>query len=142
MSELPKANLTSLLAFVPNNEIERKIFNNINTQVLTSYFDDTKSTWSNGTFYLGGQIKMNPDEEITLDKIKEVRKISKQREIEYGGACNSWEMASIWRAERQLSEIEVLVKIYSEILKYRYLKELEKTKLNADVNNVIVSYTI
>ena len=51
-------------------------------------------------------------------------------------------MASIWRAERQLSEIEVLVKIYSEILKYRYLKELEKTNLNADVNNVIVSYTI
>jgi hypothetical protein len=139
MSELPKANLTSLLAFVPNNKIEGKIFNNINTQVLTSYFDDTKSTWSNGTFYLGGQIKMNPDEEITLDKIKEVRKISKQREIEYGGPCNSWEAASINSHNNRLNQMEEIIKAYTKIM---YFRELEKTKLNNDVNNVIVSYTI
>jgi len=136
------ATLNKLVEFKSNDNTEREMFESCKRDVLNEYLADTKTTWSKGTFYLGGQIKMNPDEEITLDKIKEVRKISKQREIEYGGACNSWEMASIWRAERQLSEIEVLVKIYSEILKYRYLKELEKTKLNADVNNVIVSYTI
>ena len=139
MSELPKANLTSLLAFVPNNKIEEKIFNNINTQVLTSYFDDTKSTWSNGTFYLGGQIKMNPDEEITLDKIKEVRKISKQREIEYAGPRNSWEAASFNSHNNRLNQMEEIIKAYTKIM---YFRELEKTKLNNDVNNVIVSYTI
>jgi hypothetical protein len=51
-------------------------------------------------------------------------------------------MASFWRSDRQLSEIEEIVKKYLEILKYRYLKELEKTKLNNDVNNVIVSYAL
>jgi hypothetical protein len=38
--------------------------------------------------------------------------------------------------------MEEIVKKYLEILKYRYLKELEKTILNNDVNNVIVSYAI
>jgi hypothetical protein len=84
---------------------------------------------------------MNPDDEITLKQIDEVKIIRAKRVDEYGGPCNSAEMASIWRSERQLSEIEVLIKIYSEILKYRYLKELEKTKLNDDVSNIIVSYT-
>lgn len=133
--------LNKLIEFTPNDDTEREIFESCKKDVLNEYLADTKSTWSKSTFYLGGQIKMNPDEEITLDKIKEVRKISKQREIEYGGPCNSAEVASIWRHERQLSEIEVIVKIYSEILKYRYLKELEKTKLNTDVSNIIVSYT-
>ena len=84
---------------------------------------------------------MKPDEEITLKQIDEIKIIRAKRIDEYGGPCNSAEMASIWRSERQLSEIEVLVKIYSEIIKYRYLKELEKTKLNTDVSNIIVSYT-
>ena len=138
MTELPKASLNTLLVFVPNNVIERKIFNNINTQVLNSYFDDTKSTWSNGMFYLGGQIKMKPDEEITIDKIKEVRKISKQREIEYGGPCNSWEAASINNHNNKLNQMEEIIKAYTKIM---YLRELGKTKLNNDVNSVIVSYT-
>ena len=85
---------------------------------------------------------MKPDDEITLKQIDEVKIIRAKRVEEYGGPCNSAEMVSIWRSERQLSEIEVLVKIYSEILKYRYLKELEKTELNTDVSNIIVSYTL
>jgi hypothetical protein len=85
---------------------------------------------------------MKPDEEITLKKINEVKIIREKRIEEYGGPCNGAEMASFWRSDRQLSEIEEIVKKYLEILKYRYLKELEKTKLNNDVNNVIVSYAL
>ena len=138
MTDLPKANLISLLEFIPNGDEERNLFNTLKKDVLNEYLADTKSTWSKGTFYLGGQIKMNPDEEITLDKIKEVREISRKRLIEYGGPCNSWEAASIWRSERQLNEIESIIKVY---LKIYILRELEKTKLNTDVNNIIVSYT-
>ena len=134
--------LNKLIGFVPENDAEREIYDGCKKDVLNDYLQDSKSTWSNGQFYLGGFIKMKPDEEITLKKIDEVKVTREKRYIEYGGPCNSAEMASIWRSERQLSEIEVLVKIYSEIIKYRYLKELEKTILNNDVNNVIVSYTI
>jgi hypothetical protein len=138
--------LNKLIEFTLNDDTERAIFEGCKTDVLNEYLADTKSTWSNGTFYLGGFIKMNPDDEITLKKIEEVKIIRDQRYKEYGGPCNSWEAASIWRSERQLDEIELLVKKHSDILKYRYLKELEKTKLNNDVNNdvnnVIVSFTL
>ena len=136
------ATLNKLIEFTPNDDTEREIFKSCKKDVLNEYLADTKSTWSKGTFYLGGFIKMKPDDEITLKNIDEVKIIRAKRVEEYGGPCNSAEMASIWRSERQLSEIEVLVKIYLEILKYRYLKELEKTKLNNDVNNVIVSFTL
>lgn len=134
--------LNILSTFTPNDDNERAIFETCKKDVLNEYLADTKSTWSNGTFYLGGFIKMKPDEEITLKLIDEVKIIREKRYIEYGGPCNSAEMASIWRSERQLSEIEGIVKKYLEILKYRYLNELEKTKLNSDVNNVIVSYAL
>lgn len=134
--------LNTLIEFTPNDDTEREIFGSCKKDVLNEYLADTKSTWSKGTFYLGGFIKMKPDDEITLKNIDEV-KITRARRIdEYGGPCNSAEMASIWRSERQLSEIEVLIKIYSEIIKYRYLKELEKLKLDNDVNNAIVSFTV
>ena len=142
MTQKSTITLNILLSFTANDDNERTIFETCKKNVLNEYLTDTKSTWSNGTFYLGGFIKMKPDEEITLKQINEVKIIREKRIEEYGDPCNSWEMASIWRSERQLNEMEEIVKKYLEILKYRYLKELEKTILNNDVNNVIVSYAI
>lgn len=142
MTQKGAITLNTLLSFTPNDDNELAIFESYKKNVLNEYLEDTKSTWSNGTFYLGGFIKMKPYEEITLKKINEV-KIMREKSIkESGGPCNSAEMASIWRSERQLNEIEIIVKKYTEILKYRYLKELEKTILNNDVSNVVVSFTI
>ena len=139
MTDLPKANLNTLLSFVPENDTERAIFNKLDKQVLNYYLGDTKQTCYNGMFYLGGQVKMRPDEEITLDKIKEVREISRKREIEYGGPCNSWEAASIYSHNNRLNQMEDIIKAYTKIM---YLRELEKTKLNDDVNKTIVSFAI
>ena len=131
--------LNTLLSFTPNDDNERNIFASCKREVLNEYLEDTKSKWSNGTFYLGGFIKMKPDEEITLKLIDDVKIMREKRIEEYGSPCNGAEMASIWRSERQLNEIEKIVK--TEI-KYRCLKELEKIILNNDVNNVIVSYAL
>ena len=133
--------LNNLIAFVPENDAEREIFCNCKKDVLYEYLQDTKSTWSKGQFYLGGFIKMKPDDEITLKKIDEVKKIRAQRYIEYGSGCNSAEIASIWKSERQLSEIEEIVKKYEEIYKLRVEKELNKIqKLNNDVTSSIVAF--
>ena len=124
MSDLPKATLNILLAFLPNNDNERIIFNNLNKEVLKSYYNDTKTTYSNGIFYLGGQVKMAPDEEITLDKIKKVREISKQREIEYGGPCNSFEAASINNHNNLLNQMEEIIIAYTKIIDLRKLEKV------------------
>ena len=139
MAEYPKATLNTLLNFVPNNDVERKLFDTLNKQVLTSYSIDTKTKYFNYMFYLGGQIKMTPDEEITIEKIKEVREIDRQREIEYGGPCNSWEAMSMNNHRNLLSQMEEIINTYTKIM---YLRELEKTKLNDDANSNIVSYCI
>ena len=136
-----KATLNKLIGFVPENDAEREIFGSCKKSVLYEYLQDSKSSWSKGQFYLGGFIEMKPDDEITLKQIDEVKIIREQRYIEYGGACNSAEMASIWRSERQLSEIEEIVKKYEEIYKLRVTNELLKIqRLNTDVTSSIVGF--
>ena len=135
------ATLNKLLAFVTENDDERTIYDVCKKDVLNEYLQDTKSRWSNGQYYLGGFIKMNRDEEITLKIIDEIKQQREQRFIEYGGPCNGAEMASMWKSERQLTEIEKIVKKYGEICKLRAEKELLKIKkLNNDVTSSIVDF--
>jgi hypothetical protein len=139
MTSIPS--LIELLAFVPQNDKEREILNPNSFSVLKEYLEDTKSSWAKGQFYLGGFIKMKPDEKITLSKIEEVKKLREKSYIEYGGPCNSAEAASIWRSERQLKEIETIVTKYMEIYKMRIEDELLKIKkLNNDVTTSIVGF--
>ena len=136
-----KATLNNLIGFIPENDAEREIFDRCKKSVLNEYLEDSKSSWSKGQFYLGGFIKMKPDDEITMKKIDEIKIIREQRYIEYGGPCNSAEMASIWRSERQLAEIKEIVKKYEEIYKLRVTNELLKIqRLNTDVTSSIVGF--
>jgi hypothetical protein len=117
--------LINLMEFVPQNDKEREIFDSCKKGVLTEYLNNSKSSWSNGKFYLGGFIQMTPYEEITLQKIEEVKTMREKRYIEYGGPCNGAEAASICNSERQLDEIESIVKKYIEIYKIRYKIKVE-----------------
>jgi hypothetical protein len=135
------ATLNNLLEFVPENDEERAIFDNCKKDVLNEYLKDTNSSWSKGQFYLGGFIQMKPYDEITLKKIDEIKQQREKRYIEYGYGCNSAEMSSIWNSERQLDEIEIIVKKYTEIYKRRVEKELLKIqRLNNDVTSSIVEF--
>ena len=55
------------------------------------------------------------------------------------GPANSWEMAGIWRAQRQFAEIESVVKRYREVMQQRICAELAKTPLPTDLHGIIVS---
>jgi hypothetical protein len=115
--------LIDLLAFAPSE------------RVVKEYIEDTKSSWAKGNYWLGGQIKLSPTDKITDEMLKKVQAI-------YDGpcdACNSAEMASIWRSKRQFSEIQIVVHQFRNNAKNRLLTDLNKTKLNEDVNNIIVS---
>jgi hypothetical protein len=144
MSKLPKATLNTLIEFVPNNERERNIFDKLNKSVLTHYLDDSKKEYFNGMFYLGGQVKMSPNEEITLDKIFEVREIDKKREIEYGGPCNSWEAASINHHRGLLYQMEEIIKAYTEISNLRIEEEIVYNLLppNPPIDNITTNQQI
>lgn len=122
MSDIPKITLNTLIEFIPdeNNEIEI-LYKQLNKDVLQNYLHD-KNEYFNGYYYLGGQIKMKPDEEITIDKINEVRQITKKKEIELGGPANSYEAFSINNSKILLNQLEELVKCYSNIISIRNKK--------------------
>lgn len=112
-------NLTifNLLMFntTPLNEKEKEYFNfdkNI-IKYLISKLD-------NDNFYLGGQIKMKHNDIINLNLIDKVREINKKKDIIYGGPCNSFELASIYK------HLEYLQFIENMIIKYNYILELRE----------------
>ena len=71
------------------------------------------------------------------------RDITKQKLNDYGGPCNSWEVASVWNSERRLNEMENLIRNVLNIFTSREAKKiLDKTNLNSDVNSNIVSYLL
>ena len=117
--------LIELIEFVPQNDVEKSIFNSYSKDVLNDYLQDTKSNWSNGMYYLGGFIKMKANEDITNKKIEEVKKIRTQRYKE-DTPTNSAEVGSILRSERQLDNIETILKKYQEIKDLRIEKELDR----------------
>lgn len=130
--------LIKLSVFVPQNEAEKAIYNiDSYKYIIQSYLDDSKSSWSKGKYYLGGQIRLNPDDEITPELFKTAWKMMDDSGYDY---TNSAEYASVLRAKSGLNSIEKIVKKYIEIQKLRVLNELEKTKLITDINNVIVSF--
>jgi hypothetical protein len=123
---------------IPMYENTKHLYNSINKDALQEYLNDTKKSYSKGQFYLGGQLLMYPDEEITLKKFDEVRDISNKRFIEYGGPSNSFEAASIKNYQNIFNDVEKIVRIY---LKIGYLRELEKNqKLNTDLNTEITEF--
>jgi len=106
--------LRQLLEFQPQNDREKEIFN-INQSVL----DEMKRDLERDVYYLGGQIKLKYDDTINLFLFDKVREINKQREIEYGGPCNSFEAASIYHHNKIFEETEKIVQKYFEIMNWR-----------------------
>jgi hypothetical protein len=127
--------LNDLATFAPMNESE--ILINKET-VIQEYLADTKSSWSSGKYWLGGQFEVRPDEPITPTLLSKADKLVQAASLDY--CCNSAEMASVWRAQRQFAEINTIVQRHNDIQKKRMIMgELNKTKLNSDVNGMIVS---
>jgi hypothetical protein len=128
--------LIQLSQFVPKNDDERSIYNiDAEKYIIQKYIDDTKSSWSKGKYWLGGQINLDPNEPITPELFKKAWKPYLDGSCD--DYCNSWEYASVLTAKSGLTSIETIVRKY---IKVRIMNELEKTKLVTDVNKTIVGF--
>lgn len=144
--QLDNITLNTLIHFINNLtpvSKEEVALYNLDKTVLTCYMNSTRLLWSNGKYYLGGQIKMGLDDPITLDKIREARQIGVQRYEDLGGPYNSAEAALIRRSEDQLNQIEVIVNAYLACHRF-YLANilLVNKRLCFDVTHHAASYLI
>jgi hypothetical protein len=131
--------LIQLSEFVVENEAEMAIYNiDAEKYIIQKYIDDSKSSWAKGKYYLGGQIRLDPNEPITPELFKQAWKPF------LDGSCNdysnSFEYASILNARSGLCSIAKIVEKYIEVQKLRIMEELEKTKLVTDVSKTIVGF--
>ena len=118
-----KSDLTifKLLNFIPLNENEKELFN-----FDKNIIDEFKKDLNKNMFYLGGQIKMKPDDSINLNSIENVLEINKRRDIEFGGPCNSFEASSISYHLKKLKLIENMIISYNSIIELREKDDLNK----------------
>ena len=112
-------------------------------KVIQEYLEDSKSRCSNGKYWLGGHIQMNLDDAITPELLRKVRTLLDN--IRGDWSCNNFELRSVFQVKRQFDEIDAIVERYVEVQKQRILVqkqrilcELNKTKLNSDVNKLII----
>jgi hypothetical protein len=111
-----KVTLNKLLSFIPNNDKEENLFK-IDKTVLSDYLAEViKSPIS--VFYLGGYIKLSPDDEINISQIEEIIKLN-NRNIETQNVCNSWEMGSLFVCSKKIADTKLIVERYQEIYRLR-----------------------
>jgi hypothetical protein len=78
--------------------------------VLNRYIQCSKESWCLDHFYLGGQLKLHINDDITTDHIKQVKNINEQP----FSPDNSWEHDSIMRS---LTQFTYFCQVYEEYLK-------------------------
>lgn len=120
-------NLTvfNLFHFMPINDREKEIFN-FDENIINELKKKLHTNW----FYLGGQVKMNHNDFINLDSIRNVEEINERRKIEYGEPCNSIELQSINRHKELLKFVETMIIKYNEIMQIREINNSELSTLN------------
>jgi len=109
-----KITLRQLIDFEPETDGEKELYSK-----YAFVISDIKFKLQQGLYYLGGQIKMVLEDEINLELFDKVREIDRKREAEYGGPCNSFEQASIYRHKKALEDTENLFKLYIELINSR-----------------------
>ena len=114
--------LHDLANFLPTDTSENII---VNESVVAEYMAITKSSWSPGHYWLGGHLKLNPNDKLTPELFNKADKMMKDVG-DFG--CNSWENESIKDGKRLFNEIEAIVKRYREVMRRRVLAELAKLR--------------
>lgn len=119
--------LNNLLSFTPYKGVQHEIdFYNDSRRLLTKYQQDANG-WGNGTYYLGGQIKLALDDEITFELIEKVNMIN-QKHLASNNYYNGYELQSLYNAIDSLLKMQQIVEKYKEICEIR-IRMLEENMI-------------
>ena len=90
-------------------------------KTIAYYIQITNSSYSEGFFWLFGQLKITPSDAITNIKLQEAIDLNNKQINNYGGGCNSFENASIKQANNHfVNLLEILCNYYSIKLHIEY----------------------
>ena len=91
-------------------------------RVIEEYEKTILSAWSTGKYYLLGQVLTDPIDRITTARLKNAIQIHRQRSIDYGAPCNSFEYNSILHTERMFADLlRIIEKYYETMMEIEYM---------------------
>mgnify|MGYP001572924093 CR=1 FL=1 len=86
-----------------------------NHYLINRYKKQIDESWTKGRYYLGGQVPLHIDDDITPGIILDV---SEKLFLCPQDVANSWEMASVQRAQSDFIEFQHLMETYKRVVKY------------------------
>ena len=91
-------------------------------RVIEEYEKTILSSWSTGKYYLLGQVLTDPNDRITTERVENAVRTHRQRSIDYGAPCNSFEYNSILHTERMFADLlHIIEKYYEMMMEIEYM---------------------
>lgn len=84
-----------------------------------NFEDLLKNATKKHNYWLGGQIKINIDEQITDKHIEDVNIKNEESLNLYGGACNTWEYHSMWKSRDEFEKLQLIRNEYLTYVKHK-----------------------
>lgn len=87
---------------------------------VNGYIKDSTQSWSNGKYYLLGQLPLLPSEPISSKILYEAIEIEERKFKEYGGPCHQAEVWSSQKHNEWFKSIKYLIIAYYDIKMEEY----------------------
>lgn len=95
-------------------------YGKIITDGLKEYTNNLTRKWTNGCYYLLGQLPILPTQRLNSKILNHAIGVHKERFVEYGGAVNGAEQWSIDRHEHLFNMIKSLIQLYYNVKTEEY----------------------
>ncbi len=124
---IPAPSLRDLSEFIQMNP---SFFDVDEKKCISLYLENTTEKYSNGKYWLKGQLEKTPDDPITQHDMDEANNIDNRRMAEYGGPCNGLEAASIAHHNYKFINMQKVLQKYYYLMEQEYLRPPDKDGLD------------
>ena len=124
---IPAPSLNDLGEFV---RLNASFFEPDEKDCINQYMKNTTEKYSNGKYWLKGQLEKLSDDPIMQRDIDEAISIDNRRMTEYGGPCNGLEAASIAHHNHKFTNMQKLLEKYYQLMEHEYLRPPDKGGLD------------
>jgi hypothetical protein len=111
-----------LVELLENHNNNNSFYDDLNTDCLKRIHTSWGYTFPSYSFYLGGQLNMNTLDRITESNINKAKELIDKKNKEYGEPANSYEAASIKKAEEDFENIQKIIERYYKIQMHNFYR--------------------
>ncbi len=80
--------------------------------VIDEYMKSTTSTYTEGKYYLFGQVLTSPGTKLTTVRLENAINVNQKKGLEYGGPATGMEYSSIIQSERLFKDLLHIIELY------------------------------